>query len=98
MTQTGALNEVTDRTISGTASGTSTGTATSIAGEIPPDTASWTTISTGSPTGDDPPRRAEGPDGRARATRAQRVGAVIALLVAVWLALQLFASVLLPVG
>ena len=43
---------------------------------------------------DDPLRQSVSPNMRARATRAQRIGAVIALLVAVWLALQLFASVL----
>jgi predicted PurR-regulated permease PerM len=32
----------------------------------------------------------------ARATRAQRIGAIVALVVVLWLALQLFASVLLP--
>jgi predicted PurR-regulated permease PerM len=36
------------------------------------------------------------PSPRAHATRAQRIGAVLALLIAFWLALQLFASVLLP--
>jgi predicted PurR-regulated permease PerM len=36
------------------------------------------------------------PSPRAHATRAQRIGAVVALLIAFWLALQLFASVLLP--
>jgi predicted PurR-regulated permease PerM len=45
---------------------------------------------------DEPPRQAEAPVALAQATRAQRVGAVLALLVATWLALQLFASVLLP--
>lgn len=43
-----------------------------------------------------PPRSAEPLDLVSRATRAQRIGAIIALIVAVWLALQLFASVLLP--
>ena len=44
----------------------------------------------------EPPRPAEGPIVLAQATRTQRVGAVLALLVAIWLVLQLFASVLLP--
>ena len=53
------------------------------------------------PADHDPPRPADGPiilteATRARATRAQRIGAVLALLVASWLVLQLFASVLLP--
>jgi predicted PurR-regulated permease PerM len=54
----------------------------------------------GSPAGipavEEPPRPAAAPTVRARATRAQRIAAVIALLVVTWLALQLFASVLLP--
>jgi predicted PurR-regulated permease PerM len=45
---------------------------------------------------EDPPRSTGAPTIRARATRAQRIGAVVALLVVTWLALQLFASVLLP--
>lgn len=48
------------------------------------------------PPDDEPLRQIEGSSVRARATRAQRIGAVVALLVATWLALQLFASVLLP--
>jgi predicted PurR-regulated permease PerM len=44
----------------------------------------------------EPPRRAGGPTILAHATRAQRIGAVVALMVVAWLALQLFASVLLP--
>ena len=44
----------------------------------------------------EPPRPAEGPTVLAQATRTQRIGAVLALLVATWLVLQLFASVLLP--
>jgi predicted PurR-regulated permease PerM len=44
----------------------------------------------------EPPRQAGGPNILAHATRAQRIGAVVALLVVAWLALQLFASVLLP--
>jgi predicted PurR-regulated permease PerM len=48
------------------------------------------------PLDDEPLRQIEGSSVRARATRAQRIGAVVALLVATWLALQLFASVLLP--
>src|SRR5208282_2591681 len=50
----------------------------------------------GPPASDEPPRPAEGPIVLVQATRAQRVGAVLALLVATWLVLQLFASVLLP--
>jgi predicted PurR-regulated permease PerM len=50
----------------------------------------------GIPPGDSLLRQAGQPNARAHATRAQRIGAVIGLLVAVWLALQLFASVLLP--
>lgn len=42
------------------------------------------------------PPETETPTVLARATRAQRIGAIIALVVAFWLALQLFASVLLP--
>lgn len=45
---------------------------------------------------DEPPRLAETPNVLARATRAQRIGAIVALVVVLWLALQLFASVLLP--
>jgi predicted PurR-regulated permease PerM len=48
------------------------------------------------PADQEPPRRAEGPIILTRATRAQRIGAVVALLVATWVVLQLFASVLLP--
>jgi predicted PurR-regulated permease PerM len=43
-----------------------------------------------------PPRLANAPIVLPQATRAQRIGAVIALVVGTWLALQLFASVLLP--
>jgi predicted PurR-regulated permease PerM len=45
---------------------------------------------------DEPIRLADAPSGLTRATRAQRIGAVVALVVVLWLALQLFASVLLP--
>jgi predicted PurR-regulated permease PerM len=53
------------------------------------------------PADQEPPHPPEGPviltrAPRTQATRAQRIGAVLALLVATWLALQLFASVLLP--
>ncbi len=48
------------------------------------------------PADHEPPRPPEAPVNLARATRAQRLGAVLALLVATWLVLQLFASVLLP--
>jgi predicted PurR-regulated permease PerM len=42
------------------------------------------------------PSAAEGPVILTQATRAQRIGAVVALVVVTWLALQLFASALLP--
>jgi len=42
------------------------------------------------------PPEIEAPTILTRATRAQRIGAIIALVVAFWLVLQLFASVLLP--
>jgi predicted PurR-regulated permease PerM len=42
------------------------------------------------------PSAAEGPIILTQATRAQRIGAVVALVVVTWLALQLFASALLP--
>jgi len=48
------------------------------------------------PADHQPPRPLEGPAVLARATRGQRIGAVLALLVATWVVLQLFASVLLP--
>jgi predicted PurR-regulated permease PerM len=53
------------------------------------------------PADHEPPRPPEGPvvltpPTRTQATRAQRIGAVLALLVATWVVLQLFASVLLP--
>jgi len=48
------------------------------------------------PTAEDQPRQPESPNRLIHATRAQRIGAVVALLVVTWLALQLFASVLLP--
>jgi predicted PurR-regulated permease PerM len=44
----------------------------------------------------DPAAVPELPVSRTRATRGQRIAAVVALLVVFWLALQLFASVLLP--
>ena len=50
----------------------------------------------GRPASEEPPRPAGAPIPLAQATRAQRIGAVLALLVAIWLVLQLFASVLLP--
>jgi predicted PurR-regulated permease PerM len=48
------------------------------------------------PAAEDQPRQPESPNRLIHATRAQRIGAVVALLVVTWLALQLFASVLLP--
>ena len=53
------------------------------------------------PADQEPPHPPEGPvvltpATRTHATRAQRIGAVLALLVATWVVLQLFASVLLP--
>ena len=48
------------------------------------------------PANDEPPRPVESPIGLAHATRTQRIGAVLALVVASWVVLQLFASVLLP--
>ncbi len=53
------------------------------------------------PADQEPPRQGEdpvilAPAARTQATRAQRIGAVVALVVATWLVLQLFASVLLP--
>jgi predicted PurR-regulated permease PerM len=45
---------------------------------------------------DKPTRLTGTPHVLARATRAQRIGAIVALVVVLWLALQLFASVLLP--
>jgi predicted PurR-regulated permease PerM len=45
---------------------------------------------------DDAPRAGEPLMASGRATRAQRIGAIVALVVVAWLALQLFASVLLP--
>jgi predicted PurR-regulated permease PerM len=48
------------------------------------------------PANPEPTRRADGPIILGRATRAQRIGAVLALFVAIWVVLQLFASVLLP--
>ena len=50
----------------------------------------------GAPAVAEPPGHPDDRDMLARATRAQRIGAVVALLVVTWLALQLFASVLLP--
>ncbi len=53
------------------------------------------------PADQETPRQGEdpvipAPAVRTQATRAQRIGAVVALVVATWLVLQLFASVLLP--
>ena len=45
---------------------------------------------------DEPLRLVGPPRDLTRATRAQRIGAIVALVVVLWLALQLFASVLLP--
>ena len=50
----------------------------------------------GTPPGGTTARQVGSPKILAHATRAQRIGAVVALLVVAWLALQLFASVLLP--
>jgi predicted PurR-regulated permease PerM len=82
-TQNGTLPETTGDGISGGAlHATSARPLSASATALPPSA--------------NPPRQIEGPKGLPHATRTQRIAAVIALLVVIWLALQLFASVLLP--